>query len=112
MAFLYRLYRPRGGRCSFMVLTMMEHGARSLLIGWARRSESSTTLQTDSSFPSKTLIFLHILPFVFVSYLPGASRAASFDSLAAACNSTLFHEVKVVPLRSSLRYFSIRRSFS
>jgi hypothetical protein len=53
-----------------------------------------------------------ILPFVFVSYLPIASRAASFDSLAAACNSTLLHEVNVVPLRSSLRYFSIRRSFS
>jgi hypothetical protein len=88
--------------------TMMEHGASSLLMGTEKRIfnhilVSYLTTSITSSYP--TFRFL-------VSYLPIASRAASFDSLAAACNSTLFHEVNVVPLRSSLRYFSIRRSFS
>lgn len=87
--------------------TMMEHGACSLLMGTEKRIFNHILV----SYLRPALLH-RILPFVFVSYLPIASRAASFDSLAAACNSTLFHEVNVVPLRSSLRYFSIRRSFS
>lgn len=106
--FLYRMLYRRA-------VLVHGHGAhddgtrcyRSLLMGTEKRIFNHILV----SYLRPALLH-RILPFVFVSYLPIASRAASFDSLAAACNSTLLHEVNVVPLRSSLRYFSIRRSFS